>query len=450
MTRIVNAKMAAWACIVYVCSSYMIRYSIYGYPFALKFFFLILSVYYVILFAETNKIRYSVFLGLSVGFLALSRGECIGFLPFYLLWFFALPIYFKYRHKETIRIQKLIAKQILGICLIFLCFIAVCWPQMIYVYKHTGIPITEMRTGEILEKEIDKYFPEVRAELNNADTLLEKDGKKQEKTKIAFEDKKYKAPEKLYDIESFGRSLKEAYKGLYPILIIFALFGLFFKFKKKQFTVYDLFFLSVILYNAIMFLATIPVTRRYTAVTQPFELGWVVMGGYFIYDLKVFNNISIKFRRYWKSVVGLAVTVVVIVLLINGCNRFNEYIFEGNQYYTIGEWIKQNKELFPSKKYVRINNYYTDRLPVIFAVISEYSFWADADFVSINTGYTYSINDLVGYMRAHNATVLIYDDRMREICPDFLKKNWHKNFKKVKEFSKWGIILFRLRLPYSS
>ena len=437
MRRITNDKLAAWACIVYVTSSYLIRYTVYGYPFALKMFFMILSAYYVIKFAETIKLKYSVYLGLSLGLLALSRGEGIGLAPFYCLWFIVLPIYIALKEKN--KILPVIKKQIWGILVIVLFFIIICWPQMLYVYKYTGMPLTEVRTAQVLKDKVDQIFLPKQYEENK---LIQR-----ETNHSKYGGFEKIAPKKAYDEMSFKRSIKEAVKGLYGVLIVFALFGLIKKFIDRKINIFDVFFFSAIFYNAAMFLL-VGVTRRYTAVTQPFEFGWVALGGYYVYSWDKWKIMPGLIKKYWKSVTGLAATVVLIIMLINGFNRFNECLFDGNQYYTTGEWIKHNKNLFPSKKYIKFpesekwNSYHTDRLPVICSVIGEYAYWAEGDGYNILPGYVYPYNDFVKQLDDHNATVLVYDDRIQEICPTFMD-NYKKDFDKVKEFKKWGVTVFR-------
>ena len=441
MRRITNDKLAAWACIVYVTSSYLIRYTVYGYPFALKMFFMILSAYYVVKFAETIKIRYASYLGLSLGLLALSRGEGIGLAPFYGLWFIFLPIYFCIKNKE--KLVFVIKKQVWGTLAIVLFFIVVCWPQMLSVYKSTGIPLTEVRTAQIFKSKVDEIF--VTKKHKDMEIRQKKD------LKTGAGELKKRMKEKAYDrLPSLKRSLLESIKGMYGILIIFAFLGLIKKILNKDIVIFDVFFLSIILYNAAMFFL-VGVTRRYTAVTQPFEFGWVALGGYYIYSWDKWKIMPEYLRKYWKAITGLAATVVLIVMLINGFNRFNECVFEGNEYYTVGNWIKDNKELFPSKKFIKFsasekyNGYHTNRLPVVCSINGEYAYWSEGDAYNISPDFFYSYSNLVSMMRVHNATVFVYDGKMQKCTVEFEKK-YKKDFVKVKEFPKWDITVFRLNL----
>ena len=439
MRRITNEKLAAWACLIYVSSSYLIRYTVYGYPFALKMFFLILSTYYVIKFAETLKLKHSVYLGISLGFLALARSEGFIFLPFYLMWFIFLPLYFSYKNNFK-DVKYTICKQTWGTILIILFFILVCLPQMLYINKEIGAPFPAEMPARVFKETYQKvFYPKKNKEQNDRQLIVN------EKSHIELEKIK---PEKAYDILTFRRGMKEAVKGLYPILIVFSLLGLFKRIKDKKFSCFDLLFLSVILYNSLMFLCFVGVTRRYTAVTQPFEFGWVVFGGYYLYSWDKWKIMPELLKKYWKMITGIAATVVLIIMLINGFNRFLVCLVDGNQYYTVGEWIKNNKNLFPSKKYIKFTpkekggSYNTKRLPVVCSVIGEYGYWAEGDSYNIMPGSLYPYNHFVKILDEHNVSVLIYDDRIQEICPTFLT-NYKYDFVKVKEFKKWGVIVFK-------
>jgi hypothetical protein len=440
MRRIVGNKLAAWACIVYVCSSYLIRNTVYGYPFALKMFFLVLSTYLVIKFAETLKLKFAAYLGLSLGALALSRGECIGFFPFFLMWLVLLPLYFSFKNERFKKVSFVLKRQVLGILFIFIFFFIICSPQIVYVYNRSGVPLTELRTAEIAKSKIEQISSLMKYKIKKSPVnrmILEKNSSGKNSSVVV------RPVEDSYDVMSFERSLKEAYKGLYLILIIFAVSGLFKKVISKKFSVFDLLYFSVIFYNALMFLVTVEVTRRYTAVTQPFELGWVALGGWYIYSWEKWEIMPKAVKKYWKILTGFAMVVILTILLLNGFNRFTESIFDGNQYLTAGKWIKHNKELFPSRKFIKINNYHTNRLPVIASALPTYGYWAEGDWVpGLSSDFIYPYANIVEFMNKHNATVFIYDDRMQKMCPTFLN-NYKKDFVKLKEFKRWGVTVFR-------
>jgi hypothetical protein len=444
--RITNDKVAAWACLVYVCSSYPLRYSVYGYPFALKMFFMILSVLLVVKFAESLKMKYTMYLGLSLGFLALSRGEGVVYVPFYVFWMIVLPIYYAYRKRE--KIKPIIRKELFGILAVIIFFLIVSWPQMYNVYKYTGVPVTEYRIGEIIKKVIDSaVIPdsalniEKNMNLENGMTNVNENSNIVLKPNISDDDP-YRG------MNGYLRSFLEALQGLYPVLIFFALVGFFIKIKRREFYVLDLLFISLILYNIAVLIDTSGITRRYTAVTQPFEFGWVVLGGYYIYSCYKWKFISSQFKKYWRFLIGVTISVILIIMLINGCKNLTDYLKKGNQYLTAGEWIKENKQLFPSTKTIKFlpneffNSYCTKRLPVIASVIGEYAYWAEGDTYLILPTYIYPYKYFVNLLDEHNATVLVFDDRVEGICPTFLE-NYKKDFTEVKVLKKWDVRIFK-------
>ena len=151
MRRCLPDDLASWTCLIYVISFYLVKNVVWGLPFALKMFFLVYGIYLIIRFAETSKIKYIILLGISTGLLALARGEGIFFLPFFLFWFIVLPYFRRFRKNNITSAFHLVLKQLLGIVIIFSLFTIICLPQMIYIYHHTGIPMTEARVAEAVK-----------------------------------------------------------------------------------------------------------------------------------------------------------------------------------------------------------------------------------------------------------------------------------------------------------
>ena len=320
MRRIMPENLASWTCFVYVISFYIVKHIVWGMPFALKMFFLLTSAYFVIKFAERHKIIFAAMLGLSLGLLALSRAECIAFLPFFVFWFFILPLLPKYRltdSKQDNSVKKqnecsigfILKKQFIGAIVIVVVFIAVCLPQMIYIYKNTGIPVTEKRAAQEVGRIVKDVFKvNLSSKINNV-----------AKIKSRVDSLKIISSLPSYTL---GRRIFEAAKGMYPFFLILVFLGLIWKFKKRKFCILDLFYASVILYNSALFLFTVNIIDyRYTAVTQVFEFGWVVLGAYFVYSWKLFPI------NKWNKLMLIAFIAVVIGLLIDTTTYLRKQIY---------------------------------------------------------------------------------------------------------------------------
>ena len=59
----------------------------------------------------------------------------------------------------------------------------------------------------------------------------------------------------------------------------------------------------------------------------------------------------------------------------------------------MGNWIKNNKILFPSKKFIKFsvsekyNGYHTNRLPVVCSINGEYAYWSEGDAYNISPDF---------------------------------------------------------------
>lgn len=439
MEKIVdNKKLAAWTCVVYVCSAYLIRYTFLDTPGSLKMFFLILSAYYVVRFGENFKLKYALYLGGSLALLALARGENIVFIPLYISWMviFGIAGFIKKRFE----LSYIFKKELLGIIIIIITFIVICLPQMLYIQKYAGFPFTELRSGEILKKSIDISSQEIN-EL--ADSTKDIQVNKKQEQKFYYRSNYWT----YNDDVGIGAGIK----GLGHIFVIFALLGLIWKFCRRKFNIYDLFFMTVVLYNMSVYLFPgFLVEYRYTVFTQPFIFGWVVTGGYFIYSRKNLPFVPQKlFSQYWKKLVSLVFAVILIGMLINGFNRFNKYLFRGSYYYTVGTWIKKHKKTLLSKKELKEENllkpnvypqYFLGRKPYLAAGDAQYGYWAGCDVIGIRKVSSY--NEMLSFMKNKHLYILIFTEDVKERIPTFQKKA-KKDFIKLKDFENYDITVYK-------
>ena len=270
MRRCLPDDLASWTCFIYVISFYVVKNTVWGYPFVFKMFFLICSTYFIIRFAESCKIRYTVLLGLSLGLLALARAEGIFFLPFFALWFFILPHFKRYKKETVLLSSSIIMRQIFGFILIFVIFIAVCLPQMIYIYHDTGIPFTEKRVAEVVKSKIDFIIADMDKVKK---TITSKNIVKPisiERAKASSSAAKPAVVQSAYNTH-LKQSLNNILAGIYPFFLILIILGLIWMFKKRKYSIIDIFFASIILYNiALIYIGMGSVVEyRYIAVTQP-------------------------------------------------------------------------------------------------------------------------------------------------------------------------------------
>ena len=378
MRRCLPEDLASWTCFIYVISFHIVKDVVMGRPFAFKMFFLLYSVYLIIRFAETCKIRHVLLLGVSLGLLALARAEGIFFLPFFALWFFILPHFKSYKKKNGLFFPSIIWRQIFGIILIFAVFTAVCLPQILYIYHDTGIPFTEKRVAESVKSKIDFVIAgmnKVKKDITDKNIVKPISIKK---TKARSSIAKPAVVQSAYVIH-LKQSLNNVLAGIYPFFLILIILGLIWMFKKRKYSIIDIFFASIILYNiALIYIGMKSIVEyRYISVTQPFEFGWAVLGAYFVYSWKLFPI------KKWNRLMLIAFIGAVIGLLIDTTTYLRKQIINGDPSFVVGKWIGGHKNKFPSKKLMISGGVYdAGVLPVILSIYPQYSYWAKGDFLA--------------------------------------------------------------------
>jgi hypothetical protein len=438
MQTVLSDHLVSWACLLYAVSPRLIQGSARGMLETSKTFFLLWSVVFLIEYGRNKKNGWIIALSLSTCGLAMGRSEGVLFMPFFLCWivFFGLnrngtrsPLslnpanYRDQRPATTDSIysgqcsvpgpgHQISATRVFMHSMLFMgVFTVLCLPQLMYIYKITGMPALELRQAYMLGDSL-KNIGLVPHETISMKTLNSKISKTVLIPKNATEPN---------NISSSIRGIKDTLKGLYPFNVTLALVGLFVMAFRKRLGLYDILFMSVIVYNIIIFLFSFQIIQRYISPTVPFLLSWTIIGASFIAN-------SSYFRKNNKLGKILAISLLV-ALLWNGNEDLISSLFHENIPKQVGLWIGENRRqfikqdpfIFPAL--VSHGIYHNGRQPIISAVVPQYSFWADADQGLICRHFIYSYDQLKNHLRAQKADLLIADKEFHETCPEF-KSKW--------------------------
>lgn len=154
----VDKKYAAWGTLFYILAPKVMRWGFAPLTEGGRFFFLMLSVYFLFSFCRDKKKLRLVYLGISLALLALSRGEGILFAPvivFALLWLCLR----KNRYKVT---ANFVRNAVLYCLVILVTLLAVLSPRLYQVYRKTGFPATDVRVVNVIKKQYGRLYDSSR------------------------------------------------------------------------------------------------------------------------------------------------------------------------------------------------------------------------------------------------------------------------------------------------
>lgn len=154
----VDKKYAAWGALFYILAPKVMRWGFAPLTEGGRFFFLMLSVYFLFSFCRDKKTGRLVYLGISLALLALARGEGILFAPVII---FALIWLCLKKNQYTVT-ADFVRKTALYCLVILVSFLVVLSPRLYQVYRKTGLPATDVRVVNVLKKQYGKLYDSSR------------------------------------------------------------------------------------------------------------------------------------------------------------------------------------------------------------------------------------------------------------------------------------------------
>ncbi len=378
---------AAWGCVLYVLAPKIIRFSCTGLLNPAKNFFVIAAIALILASVKRLKWLNSLLMGIVLAGLALARAETLIFLPLLVLWY----VYFIFIDKK-IELKKRLIKIFLHCMVITTMFFICVSPRLYQSYKTVGVPFLDMRQANYL----CKVLPFTQTEYKDKLFITA-----ERKTVIPDTKSKRGWAMTWQGVECFTR-------GAYTPYLLLALLGIFLWWRKKEDRAEGLILFSVIALNVVV-LINISNSVRYYTITLIMFLPFTFIGLKFIWDL------LISYKKLFKPVLIIALSVVAVLQIINGAKQAinHKYDYE----YKTGFWIEANKNKFSSSK-ARI---------IVAASQPQYALWADAVWLNICDNKIQFAEQL-GEMREADFIVLEYDQH--DII-EILKKQ--KGFKLLKQ-----------------
>ncbi len=409
------ARQAGFGCLLFLASGRLLRYATMGLLDSSKAFFLLLLTALVMEYALRCRWRTAAWIGLAAAGLSLARGEGLFLVPFFALAMWVLPEGFA---RKGMRLKNLFRALPHGGVLL-LVFGMVCAPQMAYVNKVSGFPALDSR--QIWR--IRKLLPAGDAP-DGSPVLIP----------LPARGVRARATVRPEDKRSWSRNAREALKGLGRAYVVLGILGLAALFRRRKLNRWDALLAAVVLYNAALFAANGFITKRYTTPTSPFLIPWVVHG--------LFELDRLFLARLHRKAFAVLFGILLLAGVWKGLAKVRpRWPLEPNREKVVGKWILEHKsELAPAdgprlRSHPVQNDYHDGRRPIVAATTSQYSFWAEADWVWINTHYLYSPEAVRDLFRKNHVELLVVDPRFRETCPDFELRSEGSTLRLAKDFA---------------
>ncbi len=433
LRRSVGAELAAWACFLYVVNPRFLRYATAGSLESAKAFFLLLTACQLAAFREHGLRRHALVAGLGLAGVCLSRGEGFLFVPVALA---AVLLSGRGQGSDDRRLRELGTRAAACLLIAGVCLAAVS-PWLLYQWRVTGYPCLDSRQIYSAQK--------VLARLGHAPAPATLHGIPAGVTDLPVED-----PE---DVVTFVRNVGQAVTGFFPLYVWLAAVGLVIKVRGRRAHAWcwaDTLCAGVIVFNLLVFFSRGAVTKRYTAPTMPFLLGWTVLGGRW-----VLQQPAALFTKRPRLVTGLTRVVVAILLgtcLWKGTSKIRDSHSRRRRHpREVGRWVLAHREALDVVSHPGLSapsrgtGYHNGRQPVVMACSPQYAYWAQGDFVHMQGAYLHSYDVFLGRATEFHVDVLVVDPAFLRACPTFDEQNRH--FRLVSdEWAERGVRVYA-RLP---
>ncbi|MDD5599890.1 MAG: hypothetical protein PHV82_18245, partial [Victivallaceae bacterium] len=200
-----------------------------------------------------------------------------------------------------------------------LLFLFLISPWLLYEYRHTGWPVTELRQAVVLDRLFGRKTPQVCPV----------------KVALSTSVRQLQVIDKVAEQEKDGYFIENLVKGFYPQYLIFILPVLIFRICRRKMSADELILLLMVFVHALGMVGQIAVAdkklfiyKRYLIVAAPLLFGWGAVGARWSYD-KLRRSMTFRYR--W--VCTLIIFIVITGLIFDGWSRvrkkqLNPYLYE--------------------------------------------------------------------------------------------------------------------------
>lgn len=410
MGFLMDRKLAAWGCLMYVLAPKVIRYGCSGMLNSGKNFFTALTIYAIFECVKNGGKRWFVILGAAMAGLTLIRAEGLIFTPLALASVLALSLHDRQWKTDAAYCRRITIQLLISI----ITFTILLSPRIAQVYHHTGIPFPDARITNITNY-FFSFHHENRRQTPDI-TLI---------TPAAITEKTDKVESRFAIIRSPGNFIKNWARGAYELYLLAAAIGLAFVIKRKTWIFKYNILLAFMILNTAVF-AAIWLDYRY------FIPNLILFMPFTVYGLNECLRLAARIK-FGNIIAAIAMTIIAISQITNGLEKIGGG--DKTRQKDVAEWIISNRHTFVQH----------DRKPVICARQPQYAFWADTKSATLHKNIQYPDRHL---LFDQNFDVLVLERRkckseiaLSSANPQLeeIKHPWHNTiaiFRKISPASK--------------
>jgi len=389
---------AAWGCLAFASAPRIIKYAGGGLLTSGRLFFMTWAIVLIIDYAKQRKVSQLVWLGINLAGLSLIRGEGILFIPFMFIWAVILlhrtP---NTEHRTPITfLEVLKATAVVGTVLV-----ACISPRLYQTYQKSGTPALDERQAKFIGKIVGSSTPAQRQIIN----------KKAEKTNDVVFIKTEPGGPLAFD--NVLESIERFFNGSYKIYFALAVIGLFFVVRRKQWQIEHTLAVTLVVFNAVVFIP-IAIASRYYTINLILFLPFTIVGA---------NEIYALCRNKKKELIFcLIVAVGLVVQVRKGSDRILKSKYRNNEYKIVGEWLNQNRESFRKEVPTILasernskNQYQPGSDLIIASRKVQTAYWAKADHISLND-IEFTVVGFDNYMTSNKVDVIVAEGQASDLC----------------------------------
>ncbi len=408
--RLMSSEHAQWACFLYAICSQVLRFGVTAQLTAAKFFFVLWLLHACINLYEKRGVRNVISMAFAYAGLALCRTEGFLYAPLCLASVLLPAILNRAQRRRELVLA------IRNIGLTALICLAVWSPWITYEYKSTGYAVLDSRQIMIVEK------------LN---TMTGLGSGHEEREKIAVE---IETAKNTY-AQSFGERFAETLDGFYIPYIPLVILGFSARFRRKQWTHYEIWVLSAVLFHVVMMWGASqfgggPVLKRYIFPAALFLMPHSAFGWTLLRD-----GFADKVRSSGaKSAVQVVLAIIIVVSVGDGLKQVVDS-FRGKYQVEkeMGLWISEHTEgldrnvtpesvaMGNSEKAAigTIKGQWRGRSLVVAAAFPQTACWAGAQHIKVERRQKKSMQELIDFCQGFGVDVLKVDKAIRRSTVDF-------------------------------
>jgi len=409
LLNFVSPQLASWGCVAYICVPRLIDYAGAGLLTTGKLFFLIWAIVLIIDYAKEHKVSKLVWLGANLAGLSLIRGEGVIYIPFLFIWAVILlkksidPAD-KHRFRKFF-IQTSRAAIIVGGVLL-LCLS----PRMYQMQREFGAPVLDSRQAGRF-KETVRAVKRILGDDVKTTTDLSTVDKVETHTNIP--------PNVNADIDdspltphNLRETLKRFLNGSYQIYLVFSIIGIILVICKKRWSSLHTFAITLIIFNAIIFIP-IAIASRYYTINIIMFLPFTLVAVQSIYARCNSRNTLLLFRG--------VISLVLLVQVVKGSKHIRKKKYLFNEYKQVGEWINAHRSDFVKDtpvilpKNMMYQNYQPGTDLIIASRKVQTAYWAKADHIGLND-LVFDEQNFLKYIQGNKVDLIVAEANLLEYC----------------------------------